>query len=101
MLLTAARSAAAVCSVRGNARRSASCASCGRVVMARPTRSARHATPARTLPVVVGRFVRTEASSGIVLVAAAVTALVWANSPWQGSYESLWHSDVHVAFGVF
>jgi NhaA family Na+:H+ antiporter len=63
--------------------------------------SARRATPARSLPAVVARFVRTEASGGIVLLAAAVVALVWANSPWQASYETLWQSRVTLGFGVF
>lgn len=65
------------------------------------SRSARRSTPARTLPSVVARFVRTEASGGVVLVVAAVVALVWANSPWQDSYEKLWHSQVSIGFGVF
>ena len=63
--------------------------------------TARRATPARSLPTVVARFLRTEASGGIALVAAAVVALVWANSPWQHSYETLWHSRVVVNFGIF
>ena len=63
--------------------------------------SARRLTPARSLPTAVARFVRTEASGGIALVVAAVAALVWANSPWQHSYETLWHSHVTVGFGVF
>ncbi|MGH9189389.1 MAG: Na+/H+ antiporter NhaA [Acidimicrobiales bacterium] len=49
----------------------------------------------------VTRFVRTEASGGIALVVAAAVALVWANSPWQDSYETLWHSQVSIGFGVF
>lgn len=32
------------------------------------------------------RFTRVEAASGIVLLAAAALALVWANSPWPESY---------------
>ena len=63
--------------------------------------SARRSTPARSLPSVVARFVRMEAAGGIALVAAAVVALVWANSPWQASYETLWHSQVSIGFGVF
>jgi NhaA family Na+:H+ antiporter len=51
------------------------------------------------MPGVVARFVRTEASSGIALVAAAAVALVWANSPWRDSYETLWHSQVTVRVG--
>jgi NhaA family Na+:H+ antiporter len=35
------------------------------------------------------RFIRIEASSGIVLLGATVVALLWANSPWHASYESL------------
>jgi Na+:H+ antiporter, NhaA family len=34
-------------------------------------------------------LLRTETVGGIVLVAAAVIALVWANSPWAASYSSL------------
>jgi NhaA family Na+:H+ antiporter len=35
------------------------------------------------------RFIRIEASSGIVLLCATAVALSWANSPWHDSYESL------------
>jgi NhaA family Na+:H+ antiporter len=37
-------------------------------------------------------FLRTEAAGGMLLVGAAAAALVWANSPWKGSYDSLWNS---------
>ena len=37
-------------------------------------------------------FLNTEAAGGSLLVLAAVVALVWANSPWSGSYDDLWHS---------
>jgi NhaA family Na+:H+ antiporter len=63
--------------------------------------SARRSTPARSLPSVVVRFVRTETAGGITLVVAAVAALVWSNSPWQHSYDALWHSRVTIGFGVF
>lgn len=62
---------------------------------------ARRSKPARSLPPVVARFLRTEAAGGIALVVAALVALVWANSPWSGSYEALWHSDVTLRLGVF
>ena len=42
------------------------------------------------------RFLHVEAAGGILLVVATVVALVWANSPWQASYESLW-STTHSA----
>jgi len=35
------------------------------------------------------RFFQTEASSGILLIAATVIALFWANSPWSGLYENV------------
>ncbi len=45
------------------------------------------------------RFLDTEAASGAVLLVATVAALVWANSPWPGSYESLWHTKIAVSIG--
>ena len=42
-------------------------------------------------------FLRTESAGGILLIAAAVVALVWANSPWSGSYRALW--DKHLSLG--
>ncbi|MGH9180828.1 MAG: Na+/H+ antiporter NhaA, partial [Acidimicrobiales bacterium] len=53
--------------------------------------------PAR-LPRLVRQFVQTEVSGGVVLLAAAAVALVWANSPWQQGYRDLW--DVELSFGV-
>jgi NhaA family Na+:H+ antiporter len=52
----------------------------------------------RRLPeAVMARFLDTEAAGGVVLVAAAVVALAWANSPWSGSYESVWMDEtVHL-----
>ncbi|KUM80145.1 Na+/H+ antiporter NhaA [Streptomyces curacoi] len=44
----------------------------------------------------VARALRTETVGGLVLLIAALVALVWANTPWRGSYEAL--RDVH--FGV-
>jgi NhaA family Na+:H+ antiporter len=42
------------------------------------------------------RFIHAESSSGIVLLAAAIAALVWANSPWWESYHRLWASYLSV-----
>src|SRR5271155_2629285 len=36
------------------------------------------------------RFVHQETSGSILLFAATVVALLWANSPWSASYVSLW-----------
>jgi NhaA family Na+:H+ antiporter len=44
-------------------------------------------------------FLRTEAAGGAALLAAAVVALVWANSPWDESYRDLWTTDLTVALG--
>ncbi len=46
-------------------------------------------------------FVQAESTSGIVLMACAVTALVWANSPWRDSYFHLWETTVVVGAGPF
>ncbi len=42
-------------------------------------------------------FLRTEAAGGVVLMAAAAVALVWANSPWQQAYVDLWDTELTVA----
>jgi NhaA family Na+:H+ antiporter len=47
------------------------------------------------------RFLRVEAAGGIVLVAAAAVAVVWANSPWQASYESFWSTTIRFEFGSY
>ncbi len=47
------------------------------------------------------RFSHIEAAGGIVLVAATVVALVWANSPWKAGYESLWATNVRFEFGSY
>ena len=47
----------------------------------------------------VERFLHVEASSGILLLVAAVVALAWANSPWASSYEHLLHTPISIGFG--
>jgi Na+/H+ antiporter NhaA len=51
---------------------------------------------ARNLAAPVRSFLSTETGSAVVLAAAAVAALVWANSPWSSSYESMWHTTLSV-----
>ncbi|MEJ7751677.1 MAG: Na+/H+ antiporter NhaA, partial [Candidatus Limnocylindrales bacterium] len=46
-------------------------------------------------------FLTTEAGGAIVLLAATLTALVWANSPWRDSYVQLWATDITLAAGDF
>lgn len=45
-------------------------------------------------------FLRTESGSAGLLLAAAVIALLWANSPWSDSYTSLWSTDVSLGIGT-
>jgi len=45
-------------------------------------------------------FFTTETAGGVVLLAATVVALVWANSPWQDGYSSLWHATLTVGVGA-
>jgi NhaA family Na+:H+ antiporter len=46
------------------------------------------------------RFLRIEAASGILLLAAAAIALAWANSPWAESYARLWHTEIALRVGA-
>src|SRR5688500_7825310 len=45
------------------------------------------------------QFLANESGSAGLLLLAAVVALLWANSPWSGSYESLWHTEAAIAVG--
>ncbi len=49
----------------------------------------------------IQEFTDKEASSGIVLLIAAVAALVWANSPFSSIYTSLWQTELTVRLGTF
>jgi Na+:H+ antiporter, NhaA family len=54
---------------------------------------------ARLIARPVARFLAVEAAGGVLLLAAAVAALVWANSPWSASYDQLWHTTVTLDAG--
>lgn len=45
-------------------------------------------------------FAKLEASGGILLLAFAIVALIWANSPFGQSYIDLWHVKVTVGGGA-
>jgi NhaA family Na+:H+ antiporter len=45
------------------------------------------------------QFTRLQASGGILLLAAAVLALIWANSVWGHSYFELWETYLKVELG--
>jgi len=47
----------------------------------------------------IQRFLAIQAASGLVLIAATVAALLWANSPWAANYHTLWHTDLAISLG--
>ena len=59
------------------------------------------ARPGRRVPRALRQFLATEAAGGVVLLVAAVTALLWANSPWSASYRTLWSTDVSLSLGRY
>jgi Na+/H+ antiporter NhaA len=54
---------------------------------------------ARNLAAPVRDFLNNETGGAMVLLAAAVAALVWANSPWSESYESFWSTKLSIQIG--
>jgi len=43
-------------------------------------------------------FFHKESTGGVLLLAATICALLWANSPWQAAYEAFWHGPaIHFA----
>ena len=46
-------------------------------------------------------FLNKKGSSGILLFAATVIALVWANSNWSDSYQAIWDLPIGFSFGSF
>ncbi len=54
---------------------------------------------ARNLAAPLRDFLSTETGGGVVLLGAALAALLWANSPWPDSYESVWTTDLSIRLG--
>ncbi|HEY0343321.1 MAG TPA: Na+/H+ antiporter NhaA [Solirubrobacteraceae bacterium] len=54
---------------------------------------------ARNLAAPVRDFLRTETGGAIVLLGATVVALLWANSPWPGSYDDVWATRLSLSLG--
>ena len=52
---------------------------------------------ARAVAQPLSRFLEIEAAGGVLLLAATVVALVWANSPWSDAYAELWASELGVS----
>src|SRR5947209_103873 len=54
---------------------------------------------ARNLATPVRSFLSTETGGAIAMLAAAIAALLWANSPWPDSYESVWTTQLTIQIG--
>jgi Na+/H+ antiporter NhaA len=59
-----------------------------------------HTAWARNLAAPVRDFLNTESAGAMVLLGAVVAALLWANSPWSDSYDSLWHTKLSIRVGT-
>jgi Na+:H+ antiporter, NhaA family len=46
-------------------------------------------------------YMGTEAGGSALLLAATVLALLWANSPWSGSYDAFWHTPAEIGVGEY
>jgi NhaA family Na+:H+ antiporter len=62
---------------------------------------AEHSYLARQVLLPIQAFVHTEATAGVILLAAAVGAIIWANSPWDRSYSDLWETTITVDVRLF
>src|SRR5256886_14148263 len=54
---------------------------------------------ARNLAAPLRDFLNTETGGAVALLAATIAALVWANSPWSHSYDSLWTTKLSIRIG--
>lgn len=52
---------------------------------------------ARAAP--LGRRLRSDAGGAVLLLAATILALLWANLPFGDSYEKFWHTEIAVRVG--
>jgi Na+:H+ antiporter, NhaA family len=67
---------------------------------ARPTFLQSDRPAARAMQPIV-RFLHIEAAGGILLLVATLIALIWANSPWDASYDALWSTDIRIQIGSY
>jgi NhaA family Na+:H+ antiporter len=63
----------------------------------------RNSNRQRLRPIVTNfqRFLKAANTGGILLLIATVFALVWANSPYRESYESVWVTKLSIGIGEF
>ncbi|MFA4927583.1 MAG: Na+/H+ antiporter NhaA [Patulibacter sp.] len=57
------------------------------------------ADEARGSGVPLRAFLRAETGGAIALVAAAIAAILWANSPWADSYATVWETKIAITVG--
>jgi NhaA family Na+:H+ antiporter len=53
--------------------------------------------PIRRVLYPIINFMHAEAAGGIVLIACAVLALAWANSPWASGYTAFWETKITIS----
>jgi Na+/H+ antiporter NhaA len=58
-------------------------------------------TPSQQHLALVRSFLNTEAGGAVVLLAATLAALVWANSPWADGYDAFWATELSLRLGEF
>lgn len=58
--------------------------------------TARRPRPLARISYMFQGFIHNAAAGGILLLAAAVVALIWANSPWSDAYQDLWATRISV-----
>jgi len=51
----------------------------------------------RAVVMPIQQFIHIQGLSSIVLLAAAIAALVWANSPWHDSYHHVWEMELSLS----
>ena len=67
--------------------------------MRRPTWSEQDTFVPRLFVRPFQRFMHAEAGGAVFMLAAAVAALVWANSPWYHAQQTLWETDLSIHLG--
>ena len=55
--------------------------------------------PAARLAPPLREFLDTEVAGGVVLLGAVVVAILWANSPWRETYQTLWGTKLRIDLG--
>jgi NhaA family Na+:H+ antiporter len=68
-------------------------------VAVRPPFSDRDTMVSRRVLRPLQEFLQTSTASALLLLAAVIVALIWANSPWSDSYERLWTTEVSIHVG--